>query len=231
MGIRERRQREKEQRRDDIIEAASQVFFKKGLADATMDEIATQAELSKATLYLYFKNKEELFLTVLLIVVNVFCEAIEASQNSKNTVRENLHALGRAYLSFFHKYPAYYKLLNTLELTDEIVFTKYEISYDLVVANKRIWQLVCNPIAEGIKQGIFRADIDPLEVGMTLWMGSIGIINLMDQIKDSPYQKGKCNETHEYDMLIQIKNLNFTKMLDVLWEAVINHITVVQKNV
>ncbi|MCK5408322.1 MAG: helix-turn-helix transcriptional regulator, partial [Candidatus Krumholzibacteria bacterium] len=60
MGIAERREREKEQRRIDIIDAAERVFFSKGWQAATMDDVAEAVELSKATLYLYFKNKEEL---------------------------------------------------------------------------------------------------------------------------------------------------------------------------
>ncbi|MDL1893205.1 helix-turn-helix transcriptional regulator, partial [Sphingobacteriales bacterium CHB3] len=52
MGIIERKEREKEQRREEIVTAAEKIFFEKGLAIATMDEIAEAAELSKGTLYL-----------------------------------------------------------------------------------------------------------------------------------------------------------------------------------
>ncbi len=60
MGIYERKQREKERRRQEILAAARHVFSKKGFNSATMEEIASKAELSPGTLYLYFKNKEEL---------------------------------------------------------------------------------------------------------------------------------------------------------------------------
>ena len=66
MGITERREREKEQRHNDIIDAAEKVFFSRGLEHATMDNVAVEAELSKGTLYLYFKSKEELYLAILL---------------------------------------------------------------------------------------------------------------------------------------------------------------------
>ena len=57
MGIHERKEREKEHRRDEILNAAQKVFFEKGLQSATMDEIAEAAELSKGTLYLYYGSK------------------------------------------------------------------------------------------------------------------------------------------------------------------------------
>ena len=52
MGIAERREREREQRRNTILDAAETVFFSKGINLATMDEVAEEAELSKGTLYL-----------------------------------------------------------------------------------------------------------------------------------------------------------------------------------
>ena len=58
MGIQERKEREKLQRREDIIDAAEKVFFKKDLDSATMDDVANEAELSKGTLYIYFKSKK-----------------------------------------------------------------------------------------------------------------------------------------------------------------------------
>jgi AcrR family transcriptional regulator len=226
MGIQERRQREKEQRREEIIEAATAVFTKKGLDDATMDEIAAKAELSKATLYLYFKNKEELFLAVLLIIMDVFCQIIESSQKEENSAVENIRALGKAYFEFYQQHPAYFKLTNTMEPTDELNFDKYEISKDLAEANARIWQLACSPIEQGIREGMFKPDTDSLEVALTLWTGSTGIINMMDHVAMSPYHKAKCKDFSD-DLAIQkINNMNFRRMLDNLWEAVISYIKV-----
>ena len=61
MGIKERKEREKERRKQQIVVAAKKVFSNKGFNRATMDDIAKEAELSPGTLYLYFKNKEELY--------------------------------------------------------------------------------------------------------------------------------------------------------------------------
>ena len=64
MGIAERKERERLRRREEIIDAAERVFFTKGIRDATMDDVAEEAELSKGTLYLYFKSKQELYLAI-----------------------------------------------------------------------------------------------------------------------------------------------------------------------
>ena len=57
-----RREREKQKRRQEIIDAAEKVFFTKGYDKVTMDEIAQKAEVNKALLYYYFKNKETFIL-------------------------------------------------------------------------------------------------------------------------------------------------------------------------
>ena len=207
MGIAERRQREKEMRREAIIEAAAKTFMEKGLSGSTMEEIASRAELSKATLYLYFTNKEELFLAVLLIVTDVFNQEMASGQRDENTELENLDALGKSYLNFYKKYPAYYKLLNTMEPSDDFNFSKYKLSGDLAEANAKIWETVCAPIIKGMKRGIFKPDTNPLQVGMTLWMGSTGIINLMDHVINSPHHDLPC-DMPENSTMKQIGNMN-----------------------
>jgi AcrR family transcriptional regulator len=61
MGIQERKRRERKQRRLEIMNAARKVFSTNGFTKTTMEDIAREAELSPGTLYLYFKNKDELY--------------------------------------------------------------------------------------------------------------------------------------------------------------------------
>ena len=56
---------ERELRRKRILEGALEVFHKKGLEGATMDEIANEAGFGKATLYYYFTSKEEVFCAIM----------------------------------------------------------------------------------------------------------------------------------------------------------------------
>ena len=57
MGVKERKKREKEERRRVILEKTRQLIIENGLYGFSMQDIASAAELNKATLYLYFKNK------------------------------------------------------------------------------------------------------------------------------------------------------------------------------
>jgi AcrR family transcriptional regulator len=79
MGIKERKERERERRKQQIIVAAKRVFSEKGFNRATMEDIAREAELSPGTLYLYFKNKEELYASLsvrILQYINIRMEHV-----------------------------------------------------------------------------------------------------------------------------------------------------------
>jgi AcrR family transcriptional regulator len=61
MGINERKSREKESRIKQIRDSAAALFYKKGYAATTIENIATLTEISKATIYLYFRSKDDLY--------------------------------------------------------------------------------------------------------------------------------------------------------------------------
>ena len=69
MGIKERKKREREMRRQQIMIAAKRIFTQKGYEKSTMEDIAREAELSPGTLYLYFKSKDELYASLCLRVL------------------------------------------------------------------------------------------------------------------------------------------------------------------
>ena len=85
MGIQERKQRERERRRQQIIVAAKRVFSEKGFSKTSMEDIAREAELSPGTLYLYFKNKDELYASLSLRILqymNIRLEDVKKEYSS-----------------------------------------------------------------------------------------------------------------------------------------------------
>ena len=77
MGIQERKRREREQRRQQIMNAARKVFSINGFMKTTMEDIAREAELSPGTLYLYFKNKDELYASLSVVVLEHLYEKLK----------------------------------------------------------------------------------------------------------------------------------------------------------
>ena len=82
MGIKERRQKEKHRRIKEIQDAAKLVFFKRGYFNSTVEEIAELAEISKGTIYLYFKNKDELYVSLMIPLIEEYGRLLEEFENS-----------------------------------------------------------------------------------------------------------------------------------------------------
>jgi TetR/AcrR family transcriptional regulator len=115
MGISERKEREKEKRRNDIIDAAEKVLFSKGYDNATMEEVAKEAELSKATLYLYFKSKEDVHFAICGRALQILMGMFQKAVSKNKSAYENLLEVGKAYVKFAQKHTNYFKTIIYFE--------------------------------------------------------------------------------------------------------------------
>jgi len=106
MGIQDRREREKKQRRNQIIVGDRKVFHKKGFTKATMKNIAKEAELGFGTLYFYFKSKEELYAALSLRVLNYLNMRISHIINQCNLSKmQQLDALKNVLIDVYNYDP------------------------------------------------------------------------------------------------------------------------------
>ncbi|MBN8706592.1 MAG: TetR/AcrR family transcriptional regulator [Bacteroidetes bacterium] len=110
MGISERKERERQEMRDLIVEKATQVFIELGYEKASIRTIAERIEYSPATIYLYFKDKDWLFLEVQSVSFGLLLKEFEKTQTIEDPI-QRLHALGKAYLDFGIANPAHYELM------------------------------------------------------------------------------------------------------------------------
>ena len=90
-------------RTERILEAASRVFYRDGFAAASMDQIAREAGVSKATLYSHFANKDALFQTAVQCAAERFVLEMDLAGLQKLPVEQALVAMGRYYLRFLLK--------------------------------------------------------------------------------------------------------------------------------
>lgn len=107
MGVADRRAREREVRRKVIVEAAAQVFAERGMDGASMDAIADRAELGKATLYYYFRTKEELHAAVIAAAAERFFMVLANVRSSFEHLHEMVESMLWAYVRFCDEHPAW----------------------------------------------------------------------------------------------------------------------------
>ena len=180
MGTQERKEREKELRRETILRAATKVFFDKGLQNATMDEIAEAAELSKGTLYLYYKSKEDLYLAVMNVGFDILHEMFDHALASAATSVEKLRVLGDTYQEFFRKHRNYFRMFHFLQnpqLHKQVSEEMREISR---LHNQRVWDLAVGVLRRGVQEGVLRPDVDPSEMAVLLWSSTNAILMQID---------------------------------------------------
>src|SRR5512147_2007307 len=116
-GTASRREREKAQRRDDILRAAREVFFQHDYHAVTVDDIAGAAEVGKGTVYLYFDTKETILAHLLLEGLDQLVAALEAAYafDQPWDASARLHRGAIAYLNFFQDNPEYYRLIMAFD--------------------------------------------------------------------------------------------------------------------
>lgn len=175
MAIADRRKREREQRRNQLVDAAEKLFFAKDYDNVTMDEIANEAEVNKALLYYYFKNKESLFFAVVLraakIMNKMFKEGAKSQENGMNKLRD----MGWAYFNFYRDFPDYYDIYLSFEY-QRFQNSDNEYISEIMQLNYESIEMMCEAIEEGIKDGSIRKDVNPLEIAMFIAATSNAIV-------------------------------------------------------
>ena len=110
MGITERREREKEEVRRKILDAARDLFAAEGYDKVTMRRVAEAIEYSPTTIYLYFEDKDDLVRALCETDCRRLFETMEGVASSTDPIEE-IRALGRAYAAFGLRFPNHYRFL------------------------------------------------------------------------------------------------------------------------
>jgi TetR/AcrR family transcriptional regulator len=183
MTIADRRERDKQQRRDSIVDAAERLFFTKGFPVTTIDEIAEAAELSKGTIYLYFKNKEEIYVAIvqrgLHFLTELFREAIAKSPTGRDKVR----AIGQALLTFYERHPHHFKALFYQHDGPSCPLPDIDRGGPLIKAlihdGEELYAFCVEAIRSGIADGSIPPDVDPLKATVVFVSMILGLVRMV----------------------------------------------------
>jgi TetR/AcrR family transcriptional regulator len=181
MGISERRQREKELRKTEIINAAERLFFSRSYEDVSMDDIAREVELNKATLYLYFENKETLFATIVLRGVRILEEKYRQCREKQVPGIVKVVMMGQAYYQFSTEYPDYLRLIHFFG--SERFSKENPYSAEIGKGYGACRKILQDAIREGIDDKTIRADLDPFLTSMYLMISFMGILSMENRWK------------------------------------------------
>jgi AcrR family transcriptional regulator len=178
---RARREREKQERRRSILRAARETFFRNGFHHATVDSVAERAEVSKGTVYLYFKSKESLLAHLLLDGLRELVGELERAhaETSDAPAEEQLRALARGYLDFFRRDPQYFPFLMAMDRGRFQDAIPAELYQKILEASLEGLNLAVDVVARGCREGTF-ACRNPQRAACVFWAALNGALQLME---------------------------------------------------
>jgi len=186
MGIVERKMKEKQTRINQITGSAGFVFSQNGFEKATMDEIAKRAEISKATIYLYFKTKEDLFYELFREKLNELSKNLIKIRKKNEDPEKILRSIVQYSFEFYSKYPDVYQLISRFRAAE----ANKVLTVDKVAHLKEIMSLNLKQVAlaleKGIKQGIFKK-MDTTVGAVIIWNMFLGVL----QFQENRLEPGK----------------------------------------
>jgi AcrR family transcriptional regulator len=190
MGIQERKEREKERRRQQIMVAAKRVFSDKGFNKATMEDIAQEAELSPGTLYLYFKNKEELYASLSLRILQYLLIRVEHVNEDKETdPEEKLKALMDAMYDVYEFDPLIIINMFHLQSSETLRNLSPQLMEEIKNLSRKSLGAIAKIFENGVEKGLF-FDRHPVALADTFWAMFSGVVlwltskKLIDEEKD-----------------------------------------------
>ncbi len=171
MTLDEKRSRRRERMRRKILDAAMQLFARKGFENVSLRGIAKKIDYSPAAIYRYFKDKDEILGALRREGFAMFVEKQKEHLGQPDSLTR-LRASGRAYLAFAHEHPEYFHLMFNL-----VVHSK-ECQGDWTDKPMESFEILQGMVRDCIADGHF-SGVSPDAVVFGLWAATHGLANLL----------------------------------------------------
>ena len=172
MGVKERRQREKKFLREEILDAARELFIKHGYDNVTMRKIGAKIEYSPTTIYLYFQDKCEILHTLCEETFGKLLKVFNGIERSPLTPVEKLTEMGKAYIRFGLQHPNEYRMTF---MTQGVIKAPEHFEE---TAGMKTFQCLLKCVQDCIDSGEFRP-INVPAAGQALWSAVHGVTSLL----------------------------------------------------
>jgi AcrR family transcriptional regulator len=198
MGVGERRERERERRKKDILESARKLLVEQGLQATSVNRIAKECELGIGTIYFYFKNKEEIFAALQEQGLDILHGKVTDAMNQTEDCAGKLKAAAMAYLEFSREYRDYFDVINYF-ITSPFTFFPSALMTRIHSKGSSILSLVGETVAEGSAKGLFNEPM-PRRYAIFFWASIHGLIAIRKMGKDTILEHENYQEFYRYSV-------------------------------
>jgi AcrR family transcriptional regulator len=144
-----RKERERRQHEEEILQAARDLFARKGYYNTTLEEIAHHAQFGKGTIYNYFSSKEDLFFGILMGLLDTGIHIAEESMALSGTARDKLTAYAKAVLSYSEKNANLLQMVEREATQWNLLEDKSRLS-SVQERIHKIWKTISIPLDEAV---------------------------------------------------------------------------------
>ena len=177
--IAERRQEEKERRRAEILDAAEAVSADGGWDELTMDQVARRARLSRALLYVYFKDKVDLMYGICERGLAVLWQQFQDAAKVNSLGVDQIIGMIGVYVKFSQEHPVYFDILARCSLREVNTVDAPQNELSCNATGDQMGARIAAMIGAGVKDGSIRADLGHTAVAAAvLWGFAQGVIQL-----------------------------------------------------
>jgi AcrR family transcriptional regulator len=177
--IAERREEEKERRRGEFLDAAESLYAKEGWEAVTMDQVARTARLSRALVYVYFRDKEDLLFAIGERAMKLLYQRFAAALETPGSGRDKVDALGRAYMGYAQEFRHFFDFCSRFQnyQADAAATANEEACHR---AGEAVMGLLVQAIELGVADGSISPGLarDPNMLGLSLWAFTHGIVQI-----------------------------------------------------
>lgn len=200
-----RKKEPKSTHRENIASAASALFMKKGIAATSMDDIAKAAGYSKATLYVYFENKEEIVGILVLHSMQKLYDYIVQALAQQETTKKRYDCICQGLVQYQEEFPFYFKMVLdkiNVDFESRNCLPEEKETYQV---GEEINEKIKDFLISGMEKGELRGDLEIMPTIFNFWGMIAGIIQLSankeEYIKDTMGLSKKQFLEYGFDML------------------------------
>lgn len=169
----------KNAKREWILAKATEIFFEKGYDSVSVEEIAEHAEVSKGSVYTYFKSKAELHMAIYLVALELLNQRMALVFSKSINGLDMLHELGKQYIRFAKEEHGYFTVMQYFKQRQHVESVQNE---ELLNACQQsgfsVFNYILRAIQIGKQDGSIRPDIDSKSMALQIWSGTSGLSDL-----------------------------------------------------
>ena len=158
------------------IDAAMAIYAEEGYHAITMEKIAERAEVSRAALYLYFKNKEEIVLHAVVTYTEYFASLLQEIYDKRESIKEDLfEVLWTCFRTFYEKAPVTFSAWQYLHQREMVTNLSPDIRNILYEVGAKVVSLQHKIVEYAVAEKIF-IQCDYRTLTEAIWSTFLGII-------------------------------------------------------